>query len=80
MAVKPHTLDTRGYRCPVPVIRLEALLRQLADGAQITVFTDDPVAAIDIPYFCQQGGHKAELIEKTTQGCVFLVTRGGKST
>ncbi len=73
-------LDTRGYRCPVPVIRLEALLRKLADGAQVVVFADDPVAVIDIPHFCKEGGHSAEQIETPEKGCVFLVTRGGKST
>ena len=79
----PELLDLRGYRCPVPVIRLEAALRKLPLGAQVTVIADDPVAAIDIPHFCREGGHGVERPEDKSEGgdevCVFLVTRGAKS-
>jgi tRNA 2-thiouridine synthesizing protein A len=69
-------LDLRGYRCPIPVIRLEARLRRLPVGAQVTVFADDPVAAVDIPHYCAQGGHDCAQIAATPGDCVFLVTRG----
>ncbi|MHA7873538.1 MAG: sulfurtransferase TusA family protein, partial [Hyphococcus sp.] len=69
-------LDVRGYRCPVPVIRLESLLRTLPEGAQVTVFADDPVAAVDIPHFCREGGHAAQRLDDENGACVFQVTRG----
>lgn len=79
----PHEiLDLRGYRCPVPVIRLEARLRALPPGAKVKAIADDPVAAVDIPYFCRQGGHAVRrLPDEEGEGrwgraCVFLVTRG----
>lgn len=72
-------LDLRGYRCPVPVIRLEAALRDQPEGAQLIVFADDPVAAVDIPHFCREGGHEVETIETGAEGCVFQVTRGPKT-
>ena len=70
-------LDLRGYRCPVPVIKLEARLRRLEPGDQVTVITDDPVAAVDIPYYCQKAGHLAKRLtekEKNGECCVFQVT------
>ncbi len=73
------TLDTSGYRCPLPVIRLEAALREMADGAQVTVIADDPVAVVDIPYFCREAGHNVARLESAEGVCVFLVTRGAKS-
>ncbi len=79
MASNGLTLDTSGYRCPIPVIRLEAALRGLADGAQVTVIADDPVAAVDIPYFCREAGHRVTRLEAAKGICVFLVTRGAKS-
>jgi tRNA 2-thiouridine synthesizing protein A len=78
--IPPQTLDTSGYRCPLPVIRLEAALRGMADGAQVTVIADDPVAAIDIPHFCREAGHDVARLESAAGFCVFLVTRGAKST
>ena len=71
-------LDLRGYLCPVPVIRLEAALRRLPEGAQVTVFADDPVAAVDIPYFCREAGHEVSRVDAPAPDCVFLVTRGAK--
>ena len=69
-------LDLRGYRCPVPVIRLEAVLRKLAPGAKVTAIADDPVAAVDIPHFCAESGHEAVRLPDDGESCVFQVTRG----
>ncbi len=73
-------LDACGYRCPMPVIRMEARLRRMAPGEQLLVRADDPVAALDIPHFCREAGHEARR-RPDEQGhdapiCVFLVTRG----
>ncbi|WP_425411173.1 sulfurtransferase TusA family protein [Hyphococcus sp.] len=73
-------LDLTGYRCPLPVIRTEAALRGMTPGDQVLVRADDPLAALDIPHFCREAGHKVE--KKPDEGkpdrpvCVFLVTRG----
>lgn len=76
----PEILDATGYRCPMPVIRMEAKLRRMAAGERLLVRADDPVAAIDIPHFCREAGHDAA--RRPDEGppdapvCVFLVTRG----
>jgi tRNA 2-thiouridine synthesizing protein A len=72
--------DVTGYRCPMPVIRMEAALRRMPPGGRLLVRADDPVAAIDIPHFCREAGHEA--VRQPDEGpsgapiCVFLVTRG----
>ncbi|MCI5045797.1 MAG: sulfurtransferase TusA family protein [Aquisalinus sp.] len=75
-------LDTRGLRCPLPVVKTEAALRRLSAGQQIMVMADDPLAAVDIPHFCKEAGHKVEEQESASaegdSHCVFLVTAGGK--
>jgi len=71
-------LDLTGYRCPIPVIRLEAALRESADSAQLLVFADDPIAAIDIPASCRAGGHGCERLADRGDICVFQVTRAAK--
>lgn len=72
------SLDARGLRCPMPVIRLESVLRGLAVGAQVRVVADDPIAALDIPNACREGGHAYEKLADEAGACVFLVTRGRK--
>ncbi len=75
-------LDTRGLRCPLPVVKTEAALRRLSTGQQIRVLADDPLAAIDIPHFCREAGHLVEQVDTDApegeSHCVFLVTAGGK--
>ena len=77
-------LDLRGLRCPLPVLRVEAALRRMAPGAVLLAAADDPVAAVDIPHFAAEGGHRAERMAALESAygagvCVFQVTRGENS-
>jgi tRNA 2-thiouridine synthesizing protein A len=47
------TLDCRGMRCPLPVIKLAQHLPRLAVGEVVRVLADDPAAASDIPAWCR---------------------------
>ena len=72
-------LDLRGYRCPLPVLKTRNHLRGLPEGDRVWVNTDDPLAGIDIPNFCQE--YKQPLIEQKTQedgSVLFLIERKGK--
>lgn len=71
-------LDARGLRCPLPVVRMEAILRKLPAGRRLKVLSDDPVAAVDIPHFAREGGHDCQALPAADGFCVFLVTRGEK--
>lgn len=53
-----ETIDLRGYQCPLPVLKTRSRMRKLADHEQVTILTDDPLAAIDIPNFCAEHGQK----------------------
>mgnify|MGYP001028705237 CR=1 FL=1 len=50
-------VDARGLKCPLPVLKAEKALAQLAPGASLTVLATDPMAKIDIPLFCRQQAH-----------------------
>jgi len=71
-------LDATGLRCPLPVIRMEAVLRRLPAGARLRIMADDPIASVDIPHFAREAGWRCD--RQPGQGgiCVFLVTRGEK--
>ena len=43
-----HTLDVRGLRCPVPLLRARAALPALAPGETLVVLATDPEAPIDL--------------------------------
>ena len=57
------TLDCRGLRCPLPVLKAEKRLAAMPAGATLTVLATDPMAKIDIPLHCRQNGHSCETTE-----------------
>ncbi len=56
-------LDARGHHCPLPVILLARLARELGDGSLVRLLATDPAARSDVPAFCRMRGH--ELLEVT---------------
>jgi len=68
-------LDTRGLRCPLPVLQARKRLMALAAGQRLLVQATDPMAAIDFPNFCREAGHR--LVASATDGPVlrFLIEK-----
>jgi tRNA 2-thiouridine synthesizing protein A len=71
------TLDLRGLRCPLPVLRAKKALGALPAGGALEVFADDPLSPVDFAAFCQASGD-ALLESVETDGVFrFLIRRGG---
>ncbi len=51
-------LDTRGLRCPEPVMMLHQAIRKSHTGDVIEIFATDPSTSWDIPKFCIHLGHE----------------------
>lgn len=51
------TVDARGLKCPLPVLKAEKALALAPAGATIRVLATDPLARIDIPLYCSQRGY-----------------------
>lgn len=71
------TLDVRGMRCPLPVLKARKALRDMAAGDEIEVLATDPAARIDFRHFCETTGHR--LIAETEAGdvLIFRIAKGG---
>jgi tRNA 2-thiouridine synthesizing protein A len=50
-------LDSRGRRCPLPILDLARHIGDVAVGETITVEADDPAARPDIAAWCRMRGH-----------------------
>lgn len=51
-------IDTTGLQCPMPVLRLQKALRAIDSGARLILLASDPMAAIDVPHFLNENGHR----------------------
>jgi TusA-related sulfurtransferase len=47
------TVDSRGRRCPLPIIDLAAAARSAAPDTVIVLLADDPAAAADVAAWCR---------------------------
>lgn len=72
-----RVVDARGLLCPLPVLRLRKALLDLPAGAGVRLIATDPMAAVDVPHFCQQGGHAMVAMRELDEGALeFTVNRG----
>jgi tRNA 2-thiouridine synthesizing protein A len=69
-------LDLRGLTCPLPVLKTRKRLASMAVGMRLQVLTTDPLAGLDIPAFCAEGGHKLVDSGPDGAGHRFIIERG----
>jgi tRNA 2-thiouridine synthesizing protein A len=62
-------LDTRGLKCPLPVLRARKAMQRVAPGEVLRVLATDPGTVRDFKAYCEATGH--ELIEQSEQGSEF---------
>lgn len=76
--MKPQVVvDTRGFFCPVPIIRVSEALRNLDTGGLVEVIADDPAIEVDLPAWCWSNGHTIRESRKESGVHRFLVEKGG---
>jgi tRNA 2-thiouridine synthesizing protein A len=51
-------IDVRGLKCPLPVLKTARRMAPHPAGTRFLVLTTDPLAAIDVPHFCNENGHR----------------------
>ncbi len=52
------SLDCRGLRCPLPVIRLANGFGDVPVGGVVEVLADDPASRADVPAWCRMRGQE----------------------
>ena len=70
-------LDTKGLRCPLPVLKAKKAIKSLEPGDLICILSNDPASKRDFPAYCKNAGH--QLIELNEEGEVFsfVIRKGG---
>ena len=72
---EPLIIDVRGLKCPLPVLKTAKRMEPLPAGAGVIVLTTDPMAALDIPHFCREKGHRLVAQTETEDGLKFLLEK-----
>ncbi len=63
-------LNTKGLRCPLPVLRARKALKSVESGEILKVEATDPDSQKDFAAFCDTTGH--ELVSSRAENGVFF--------
>ncbi len=64
-------IDSRGKRCPAPILDCAAAVNAIASGESITLLSDDPATLPDLLAWARMTNNSA----KQTSEATFLVTK-----
>jgi tRNA 2-thiouridine synthesizing protein A len=63
-----QTMDARGLKCPLPVLKARKAMKSLQPGDILIVLTTDPGAPGDFRHFCEATGHRLIDIKDESDG------------
>jgi len=70
-------IDLKGLNCPLPVLKLARRMQALPKGARVVALCTDPLAAVDVPHFCAEKGHRLVASGRGEDGALrFEIEKG----
>lgn len=69
------TLDLRGLRCPLPVLKAKKAMQALAAGDSLVLECTDPMTQIDVPHFVNQTGHRLESQQQRDSLFIYRIVK-----
>jgi tRNA 2-thiouridine synthesizing protein A len=70
------TLDTKGLKCPLPVLKARKAMKDLKPGGVLRVLATDPGAVKDFEHFCKTtGAHLLDCREETGGVLIFTLQK-----
>ncbi|SMG45808.1 sulfurtransferase TusA family protein [Dethiosulfovibrio salsuginis] len=60
---KEHTLDCLGEACPIPLIKTQKKMAEMAVGDTITIEVDHSCAVKNVPEWANKEGYNCEIDE-----------------
>lgn len=71
-------LDTRGMKCPMPIIKLSSTLKTLPVGSALNVVADDKGFPPDLRAWCEKTGQELVSLDETNPARLVAVVRRAK--
>ncbi len=70
------TLDAKGLKCPLPVLKARKAMKEMKPGAVLRVYAIDPGAVKDFDHFCKTtGAHLLDCREEAGGVLVFMLRK-----
>ena len=53
-----YFLDTKGFECPIPVLKAKKFIKKLNKKDTILIESDDPLSKFDFKNFCEENSYE----------------------
>ncbi len=72
-------VDLTGLNCPMPIVRLNKLIKELDEGEIFTAVADDPAFCLDIEAWCKMTGHELMHFDNSIKRLVAVIKKKSES-
>jgi len=73
-------VEARGWRCPMPIVRLRLKLETVEVHQVVELWADDPGIVEDLPAWCAETNNALLALERREEGVfVAYVEKGGQA-
>jgi tRNA 2-thiouridine synthesizing protein A len=69
------TLDARGLKCPMPVVKTSQEIKNITVGGELLVIATDPGSMADIQAWAKSTGNELVKMDKVDKEFHFLIRR-----
>lgn len=66
-------IDTRGMRCPIPILKVKKVLNQLESDNYVEILASDHQTPRDFTVFCNDKGYILKVNETYEDGYRFVI-------
>ncbi len=68
-------IDLTGLKCPMPIVQLTKLMKELDAGEAFTATADDPAFCLDVEAWCTKTGHELMRLEDSDKRLVAVIRK-----
>jgi len=72
---EPALLDTKGLKCPLPVLKARKAMKDVPPGGTLRVLATDPGAVKDFQHFCATTGCRLVSASETAGVLEFIIEK-----
>lgn len=68
-------IDLTGLKCPMPIVELSKLMKDLNEGEEFTATADDPAFCLDVESWCNKTGNELVRFENSDKRLVAVIRK-----
>ncbi|MBL4884383.1 MAG: sulfurtransferase TusA family protein [Planctomycetaceae bacterium] len=68
-------VDLTGLKCPMPIVQLTKLMKELRGGEEFTAIASDPAFCLDVKSWCNKTGHELVRLDSSSEHLVAVIRK-----